>query len=164
MSGCERNDEFRVKQSSTRNESSLRDSSLTQRNSYGYLVLSDRANEFGFLNGDTLAELRADQVPDALDDTEPRDRRDDRDLRCTRYFGGPRYLVLASLSCHPDTDSFHDIVAFAVTLVGEDSMANVDIANAVVQSVCPDKRDWKKRGYTYEYVSSKLTAVPDQCR
>ncbi len=160
---CERKEDFRQKQS-TGNDSALRESTATERNNYGYLVLSDRANEFGFGSGDTLLELRPDQVPDALDDTKLRERKDDRDLRCTRFFGGPRYLVLTSFSCHPGTDSFHDVVAFAMTLVGKDSVADVDIANAVVSSVCPAKRDWDKGGYKYEYVRSKLAAVPDRCR
>lgn len=68
----------------------------------GFMVLGDRATNFGLVPGDTLFEQPAERVPAALrEDVERTVRRAEYRVGCTRYWSsGSATVVLAARYCY----------------------------------------------------------------
>lgn len=67
---------------------------------YGYLVLSERAPEFGFKANDTLPEIARANVPRTVRDRgDSLVRLDGLPAGCNRYFGTGPYVLLVNRQC-----------------------------------------------------------------
>ena len=123
---------------------------------HGFMVLGDRAVDFGLTPGDTLVEQPAERVPAALREEVERDvRRAEYRVGCTRYWTrGAATVVLIARYCYSDSLDDQIVALFDrpsshaadILLVREDGGRFVHDPRAfnAFSTVCPLERD--KRG------------------